>query len=86
MQVPVDGRPQLDLATLVIANHSVGRMPFDGVETTTPDGRYILKNSWPPPKPSDPWSGGGFSGLTAAKAPVEASSSPQARSLWPQLR
>ena len=88
MQVPVDGRPQFDLASLVIANHALGRPPLAGVETTTLDGRYILKNSWPPPRPSDPWAGGGFSSLTAAsKAQPEApKSSAGALALWPNLK
>jgi hypothetical protein len=82
--VPVDGRRQYSMADVVVANVSLGRMPFAGVEEVFP-GRYVVAGSWP--KPTSP-GGSGFSGLAAAEAePAEAPrSSAAARSLWPQLR
>ena len=56
--VPVDGRRQYSMADVVVANVSLGRMPFAGVEEVFP-GRYVVAGSWP--KPTSP-GGSGFSG------------------------
>jgi hypothetical protein len=83
MQVPVDGRRQWDPTTIMVANAMMGRMPQAGVEKVTLDGRYILKNSWPTPRPSGP----SYSSSTTSSAPVPEAprSSARARSLWPHL-
>ena len=39
---PVDGRAQYSLAAVAMANHSLGRWPFAGVQEIFP-GRYV----WP---------------------------------------
>jgi hypothetical protein len=41
ISVPVDGRVQFSFATAAMANHSLGRMPWDGIEQVGPD-RYVL--------------------------------------------
>jgi hypothetical protein len=88
MSVPVDGRPQFDPSTVMIANAMMGRWPLtSGVEAVVPGGAYILKGTYPPSRPSGPSGGGGFSGLAASQATPEApKSSAAARSLWPNLR
>jgi hypothetical protein len=85
--VPVDGRPQFDPTTVMVANAMMGRWPLtSGVEAVVPGGAYILKNTWPTPRPS-PATNGGFSGLAASQAPPEVPrSSAAARALWPQLK
>jgi hypothetical protein len=78
---PIDGRPQFDMATVWAANAMAGRWITDGVETVTPGGQYILKNSWPKPKPTP-----GFSGAIAASAAAtETKPMTPARALWPNL-
>jgi hypothetical protein len=37
---PVDGRAQYSLAAVAMANHSLGRWPFAGVQEIFP-GRYV---------------------------------------------
>jgi len=83
--VPTDGRVQWDPATIMMANASLGRWPLTaGVETVTPDGKYILANSWPP-APRSPTTS--FSGAVAVPQPEAApKSSVAARSIWPNLR
>jgi hypothetical protein len=88
--VPFDGRPQFDPSVVWTVNALAGRWPLTaGVETVTPDGKYILANSWPKPRPSMTTgassSQSDFSPLTAAAAPSPASSA-QARAIWPQLK
>jgi hypothetical protein len=84
--VPIDGRPQFDPATVMLANYSLGRWPLTaGVETVTPGGSYILKNSWPPaPRASV----GGNSPAMPVEVPDAAPklSSEASRALWPSLK
>ena len=84
--VPIDGRPQFDPATVMLANYSLGRWPLTaGVETVTPGGSYILKNSWPPaPRASV----GGNSPARPVEVPDAAPklSSEASRALWPNLK
>jgi hypothetical protein len=81
---PVDGRPQFDPATVMIANAQLGRWPLTaGVETVTPGGSYILKNSWPTP----PTTNSNFSSSVAASpAPADTKPRTAASALWPNLR
>jgi hypothetical protein len=80
--VPVDGRAQYDLATLLMAGHALGRLPFADVETVTPGGSYILKNSWPASSRVK------FDGPPTAPAPNAApkTSTRAARAIWPDLK
>jgi hypothetical protein len=81
--VPVDGRPQFDPATVMLANYSLGRWPLTaGVETVTSGGKYILKNSWPTP----PTTNSNFSSSVAASQ-VLPDTKPRtaASALWPNL-
>jgi hypothetical protein len=80
--VPTDGRPQFDPSTVMIANASLGRPLTAGVETVTPWGSYILANTWPKPRPSQPTSG--FSGLASSPAAEPRPMTP-GRALWPHL-
>ena len=48
--VPIDGRPQFSPSVVATVNALMGRMPLADVETVTPGGSYILKNTWPTPK------------------------------------
>ena len=86
--VPVDGRMQFPMATVVMTNVSLGRAPFAGVE---PVGygtdRYMVTGSWPKPAPSpisQTTNGPSFSGLTSSSAPAPRPMTP-ARALWPDL-
>ena len=84
---PRDGRAQYSLADVVMANASLSRWPFAGVETVTPGGSYILKNSWPPaPRASV----GGNSPAMPVEVPDAApklrASSEASRALWPNLK
>jgi hypothetical protein len=89
MTVPVDGRRQFSFADVAVANASLGRMPWAGVEQVGPD-RYVVANSWPTPRPTPrpTPTNSGFSSLTASQAPPEAApkSSAAARAIWPNLR
>ena len=85
--VPTDGRVQWDPTTIHITNAMMGRWPLTaGVEQVTPDGKYILQNSWPKP----PITNSNFSSSVAASqtAPDVAAprSSAAARAIWPNLR
>jgi hypothetical protein len=85
ISVPRDGRRQWDPSTIVAANAMMGRWVTDGVETVTPGGSYILKNSWPPaPRASV----GGNSPARPVEVPDAAPKlSPEAsRALWPHLK
>jgi hypothetical protein len=83
LTIPVDGRPQFDPGTVMLANYSLGRWPLTaGVETVTPGGSYILKNSWPTP----PITNSNFSSSVAASvAPAGTKPRTAAQALWPNL-
>jgi hypothetical protein len=82
ISVPVDGRFQFSFADAAVANASLGRMPWDGIEQVGPD-RYVARGSWPTPKPTPT---NNFSSAVAASTSApEAKSSVAARSLWPAL-
>jgi len=82
ISVPLDGRPQWPASTILTVNAMMGRWPLtSGVETVTPDGRYILKNSWPTP----PAANSSFSSSVATSAP-EAKPRSAASALWPNLK
>ena len=86
MTVPTDGRPQFDPSTVMISNALAGRWLTAGVETVTPGGKYILRNSWPPAPRA---SGGGFSSaVAAAQAAPDGGprSGAAARAVWPNLK
>jgi hypothetical protein len=83
ISVPVDGRAQYSFATVAVANASLGRMPWAGVEQVGPD-RYVVANSWPTPKPT-PTTNSSFSGLAASQTAVAPKSSAAARAIWPNL-
>jgi hypothetical protein len=77
-----DGRPEFSAAIVAMANASLGRMPFAGVEQRGPD-RYVIANAWPAPKPSPaPSSSGGMS--SGVSPPVVTPKSP-GQALWPNL-
>jgi hypothetical protein len=81
INVPVDGRPQFDPSVVWTVNAMNGRWITEGVETMTPGGKYILKNTWPKPAPTP-----GFSGAVAAShAATEAKPLSPAKALWPHL-
>ena len=82
ISVPLDGRPQWPASTILTVNAMMGRWPLtSGVETVTPDGRYILKNSWPTP----PATNSSFSSSVVTSAP-EAKPRSAASALWPNLK
>jgi hypothetical protein len=68
ISVPVDGRFQFSFATAAVANASLGRMPWDGIEQVGPDA-YVVRGSWPTPKPTPTNS---FSSAVAASTSVPA--------------
>jgi hypothetical protein len=79
ISVPVDGRVQFSFATAAIANASLGRMPWDGIEQVGPD-RYVVRGSWPTPTNS-------FSASVAASSSApEAKPRTAASALWPNLK
>jgi hypothetical protein len=82
ISVPQDGRFQFDFATAAIANASLGRMPWDGIEQVGPD-RYVVRGSWPTPKPTPTFSSAVAASTSAPEAAPK--SSVAARSLWPHL-
>jgi hypothetical protein len=79
ISVPVDGRFQFNFATAAIANASLGRMPWDGIEQIGPDA-YVVRGSWPTPKPTPTFS----SAVAASRAPEPKPRSP-GHALWPNL-
>jgi hypothetical protein len=82
ISVPVDGRFQFSFADAAIANASLGRMPWDGIEQVGPD-RYVMRGSWPKPTPANSFSS---SMAAAINAPAAApKSSAGARAVWPNL-
>jgi hypothetical protein len=87
MSVPVDGRMQFPMATVMVANASLNRPLLSGVEPVGyGSGLYLLKNSWPPAKASG--GGSSFSGLASQAVPEVAAprSSAGALALWPNLK
>ena len=81
ISVPVDGRVQFSFATAAVANHSLGRMPWDGIEQVGPD-RYVVRGSWPTP----PTTNSNFSSSVAASQVLPDTKPPTAASaLWPNL-
>jgi hypothetical protein len=82
MQVPVDGRKQYSFIDMAVL-HGVSGVSLDRFEQVSPTA-YVVKGSWPPAARTPD---SGFSGLAASPAEPEVPrSSPQARSIWPQLR
>jgi hypothetical protein len=77
ISVPVDGRVQFSFATAAMANHSLGRMPWDGIEQVGPD-RYVVRGSWPTLS---------FSSAVAAStsAPETTKARSPGHALWPNL-
>jgi hypothetical protein len=83
ISVPIDGRFQFSFADAAIANASLRRMPWDGIEQVGPD-RYVVRGSWPAPKPTPTFSSA-VAASTSAPEAAPKSSSAAARSLWPHL-
>ena len=87
ISVPVDGRMQSPMATVMVANASLGRPLLSGVEPVGyGSGMYTLKGSWPTPKPTPTDS---FSSAVAASSAPEVTaprSAAPARALWPDLK
>jgi hypothetical protein len=81
INVPVDGRAQYSFATVAVANASLGRMPWAGVEQVGPD-RYVVAGSWPTPTPTP----ARFSpSVAAAGPPPDERPKSAASALWPNL-
>jgi len=80
ISVPVDGRVQFSFADAAVANASLGRMPWDGIEQVGPD-RYVMRGSWPTPAPTPTRFS---SSMAAQQAPDERPKS-AASALWPNL-
>jgi hypothetical protein len=80
ISVPVDGRRQFSFADVAVANASLGRMPWDGIEQVGPD-RYVVRGSWPTPKPTPTFS----SSVAASQVAPEAKPRTAASALWPNL-
>jgi hypothetical protein len=78
---PRDGRAQYSLADVAVANVSLGRWPFAGVEQVGPD-RYVVAGSWPTPAPTPTNS---FSSSAAASPAPAAKPRSPASALWPHL-
>ena len=85
ISVPVDGRVQFSFADAAVANASLGRMPWDGIEQVGPD-RYVVRGSWPTPKPTPTNSFSSAVAATQAVPEAAPKSSVAARSIWPNLR
>ena len=79
ISVPRDGRFQFNFATAAVANASLGRMPWDGIEQVGPDA-YVVRGSWPTPKPTPT-----FSSAVAASAPEATKARSPGHALWPNL-
>ena len=82
ISVPRDGRFQFNFATAAVANASLGRMPWDGIEQVGPD-RYVVRGSWPTPKPTPTFSSAVAASTSAPETAPKSSAA--ARSLWPHL-
>jgi hypothetical protein len=81
ISVPVDGRAQFSFATAAVANASLGRMPWDGIEQVGPDA-YVVRGSWPTPKPTPTFN----SSVAASQVAPEARPRSAASALWPNLK
>jgi hypothetical protein len=83
ISVPVDGRFQFNFATAAVANASLGRMPWDGIEQVGPD-RYVVRGSWPTPKPTPT---NNFSSAVAASTSAPEPTKPRSAAaiLWPNM-
>ena len=77
---PVDGRAQYSLAAVAMADHSLGRWPFAGVEQIF-SGRYVVTGSWPTPTTNS------LSPSVVAAGQQAPDSKPKtaASGLWPNL-
>ena len=82
ISVPIDGRFQFNFATAAVANASLGRMPWDGIEQVGPDA-YVVRGSWPTPKPTPTFSSAVAASTSAPETAPKSSAA--ARSLWPAL-
>ena len=82
ISVPIDGRFQFNFATAAVANASLGRMPWDGIEQVGPDA-YVVRGSWPTPKPTPTFSSAVAASTSAPETAPKSSAA--ARSLWPHL-
>jgi hypothetical protein len=83
--VPRDGRVQYSTVQMAVG-HAIGHIPLDAFEPVGyGSDRYMLKGSWPTPKPNPPSSS---AGLSSAPPEPDAgpTSSPGARAVWPQLK
>ena len=85
ISVPQDGRFQFSFADAAVANASLGRMPWHGIEQVGPD-RYVVRGSWPTPKPTPTNSFSSAVAATQAVPEAAPKSSEAARSIWPNLR
>jgi hypothetical protein len=84
ISVPQDGRMQFPMATVMVANASLGRPLLSGAEPVGyGSGMYTLKGSWPTPKPTPTSSG--FSSLTASTSAPETKPRSPGHALWPNL-
>jgi hypothetical protein len=84
ISVPVDGRQQWPMATIMMANASLNRPLLSGVEPVGYGSNlYMLKNSWPTP----PTTNSNFSASVAASMSApEAKPRSAASALWPNLK
>ena len=82
ISVPRDGRFQFSFADAAVANASLGRMPWDGIEQVGPD-RYVVRGRWPTPKPT-PTSSFSLAVAASMSAPATKPRSP-GQALWPNL-
>ena len=82
ISVPRDGRFQFNFATAAVANASLGRMPWDGIEQVGPDA-YVVRGSWPTPKPTPTFSSSTAASTSAPEAAPKSSAA--ARAIWPNL-
>ena len=82
ISVPRDGRFQFNFATAAVANASLGRMPWDGIEQVGPDA-YVVRGSWPTPKPTPTFSSAVAASTSAPDAAPKSSAA--ARAIWPNL-
>jgi hypothetical protein len=82
ISVPIDGRMQFPMTTVMMANASLGRPLLSGVEPVGYSDLYTLKNSWPTPKPTP--TNSFSSSVAASSAPKPKPRSP-GHALWPNL-
>jgi hypothetical protein len=84
ISVPRDGRLQFNFATAAVANASLGRMPWDGIEQVGPD-RYVVAGSWPVPSSISP-SAAASRAMSPVEVPDAATPKSAAAALWPNLK